>query len=158
MSFHQQIKNHIKEATRARDSVRLGVLRGLLAGFVNGLVAKGQKPEEEQTDDGAIAVVKRQIKQRQDSIEQFRRGGREDLARAEEAELKILKTYLPVQLSREEIRKVAEAKKAELGITDRAKIGLLVGLVMKELKGRADGVDVKAVVESLFSPGANADY
>jgi len=95
-------------------------------------------------------VVKRGVKQRKDSIEQFRKGGREDLATNEEAELKILEAFLPASLGREEIKKVAEKKKAELNVTEKAKAGVLVGAVMKELKGKADGADVKTVVDSLF--------
>ena len=90
------------------------------------------------------------VKQRQDSIEQFRAGNREDLASAEEAELNILKTYLPAQMSEEQIRAMAESKKAELGITDKTKIGILTGAVMKATGGQADGNVVKQIVESLF--------
>ena len=142
---------------KAKDPTRVSVLRGLLAGFVNENVAKGRKPEETIPDEDALAVIKRQARQRQDSIEQFTKGGRQDLAEKETNELNILKTYLPAEMSEAEIRKVVEAKKAELGINDlpaqagKSKIGQLIGAVMKELKGQADGAVVKKVVESLFS-------
>lgn len=151
MSLHQKIKSQIKEAMLKKEAVRLSVVRGLVAAFVNELVAKSRKPDGELTDEEAFAVIKRSVKQRKDSIEQFKKGNRADLVAAEEAELKILETYLPAQISREEIKKVAEAKKAALGITDKSKVGMLVGAVMKELKGQADGVDVKAVVDQLLT-------
>ncbi len=150
MSLQAQIRDGIKQSMLAKDTVRTGVLRGLVAGFTNELVAKGRKPQDELTDDEVLAVIKRQVKQRKDSIEQFEKGGRADLAETEKGELAILETFLPASTSKEEIRKVAEAKKAEMNVTDKAKAGILVGAVMKELKGQADGGEVKEVVESLF--------
>jgi uncharacterized protein YqeY len=149
--MHQQIKDHIKEAMLAKDSVRLNTLRGILAAFTNETMAKKRKPDEMLTDDEALEVIRRAVKQRKDSITQFRAGGREDLAVDEEAELAILQTYLPTMMSREEIKAVAEQKKAEMGVTDKSKMGMFMGAVMKELKGRADGDDVKAVVEELLA-------
>ncbi len=147
--LHQQIRDQIKEAMLARDTVRLNTLRGLLSSFTNELVAKKRKPNEELGDEDALDVVRRGVKQRKDSIEQFKAGGRNDLAESEEAELMILQTYLPQMMSRDEIKTIAEAKKQEMG-ADKSKLGQLVGAVMKELKGKADGADVKEVVESLF--------
>ena len=150
MTLHQSIKGGIKEAMLKKDSVRLGVLRGLTAAFTNELVAKSRMPSDELTDEEALAVIKRAVKQRKDSIDQFMKGGREDLAKDEKAELAVLETFLPATMSKDEIRKVAEAKKAELGIADASKLGQFIGTVMKELKGKAAGADVKEVVESLF--------
>jgi len=150
MSLHTQIKSQIKEAMLAKETLRLSVVRGLVSAFTNELVAKSRKPQEELSDEEVLAVIKRSVKQRKDSIEQFTAGGRKDLAESEAAELQILEKYLPKALGRDEIRKVAEAKMAALGIKDKSKIGQLVGAVMKELKGGADGADVKAVVEELL--------
>ncbi len=150
MSLQTDIKGQIKEAMLAKDQLRLGVVRGLVAGFTNELVAKGRKPTEELSDDDVLSVIRRAVKQRKDSIEQFKAGGRQDLVDVETAELSVLEKYLPQMMSRDEIKKVAEAKKAELGITDKSKLGQFVGTLMKELKGKADGADVKAVAESLF--------
>ncbi len=150
MSLHTQIRDEVKTAMLAKDTVRLNTLRGLLAAFTNEAVAKKKKPSDELTDEEALDVIKRAVKQRKDSIEQFRKGNREDLAVSEEAELAILSTYLPVQVSKEEILKVAEAKKIEVGVTDKSGMGKLMGAVMKELKGNADGNDVKAVIESIL--------
>ncbi len=150
MALVQRIKDEMKDAMKSKDAVRLTVLRGLIAGFTNELVAQGRKPQEDIDDDSALAVIKRSVKQRKDSIEQFAQGGRSDLVASEEAELAVLQAYLPATMSKEDIRVVAEQKKAELAVTDKSKLGILVGAVMKELKGKADGADVKEVVEGLF--------
>ena len=99
----------------------------------------------------ALAVIRRGVKQRKDAIEQFTKGGRPELADNEKTECAILETYLPQMMSRDEIRTIAETKKAELNITDKSKVGQLTGAIMKELKGKADGADVKAVVDELFA-------
>ncbi|MEK7585301.1 MAG: GatB/YqeY domain-containing protein [Patescibacteria group bacterium] len=149
--LHEQIKSEIKQAMLKKEAVRLGVVRGLSAAFVNELVAKKRKPDEWLTDDEALAVVKRAVKQRQDSIEQFKAGGRADLVEAEMAELAVLKTYLPPELSSEVIEQAVRAKMAELNITDKKDAGKLIGAVMKDLAGKADGAAVKAVIEKLLT-------
>jgi uncharacterized protein YqeY len=151
MSIQQNMRDGIKAAMIAKDSVRLTVLRGLVTSFTNESVAKGKTPQDELKDEDAIAVIKRAVKQRKDSIDQFTKGGRSDLVANEEAELKILETFLPQSMSKDDIKKIAEAKKAELGVTDKAGMGKFMGALMKELKGQADGNDVKEVVESLFN-------
>ena len=148
--LHEQIKNNIKEAMMAKDSVRLETYRNMLSSFTNELVSKGKKPNEVLTDEEAVAVITRLSKQRKDSIEQFKKGGREDLVAKEQAELSILETYLPKLMDADEVKKIAEAKKAELGITDPAKKGMLMSALMKDLKGKADGGVVKEAVDSLF--------
>jgi len=151
MSIQQNMRDGIKDAMLKKDSVRLTVLRGLITNFTNELVAKGKKPQEELTDEEALAVIKRAVKQRKDSIEQFTKGNRLDLVENENAELKILETFLPKMMSREDILKVATAKKAELNITDKAGLGKFMGVLIKEFKGQADNAVVKEVVESLFN-------
>ncbi len=148
--IHQQIKEQVKEAMRAKDALRLSVIRNILSSFTNELVAQKKPPQGEVTDDEALAVIRRLVKQRKDSIEQFRKGGREDLAVTEEAELVILQAYLPAMMSQSDIKTLVTKKAAELGITDKSKANQLMGAVMKETKGNADGNDVKAVVDSLF--------
>ncbi len=149
MSLHQTIQSNLKESMLKKDALRVGVLRSIIAAFMNELVAK-KSADKELNDDDALAIVKRLSKQRKDSIAQFKTAGREDLVASEEAELKIIETYLPQMMSKDDIKKVALVKKTEMGMTDKTKLGALVGVVMKELKGKADGGDVKAVVESLF--------
>ena len=146
----QKIRSDMIAAMKARDALRLDTLRGALTAFTNELVAKGKKPTEELEDNDAVVVLKRLAKQRKDSVEQFTKGGRAELAEKESKELTILEEYLPQMASREEIQKVAKAKKAELGVADQSGAGKLTGAVMKEMAGRADGNDVKAVVASLL--------
>lgn len=148
--IQENIKAQIKEAMLARDAVRLEVLRGMTAAFTNELVAKGKKPQEVLTDGEALAVITRLSKQRKDSIEQYTKGGREDLVAEEKAQLAVIETFLPELMSRDEVEKIARAKQTELGITDPTKKGMLMAGVMKDLKGKADGVLVKEVVDGLF--------
>jgi uncharacterized protein YqeY len=148
--LHEEIKAKIKEAMLARDAVRLEVLRGMSAAFTNELVAKGKKPQEMLADEEAMAVIMRMSKQRKDSIDQFQKGGREDLVAEEKAQLAIIETFLPEMMGKADVEKVARAKQAELGITDATKKGMLMSAVMKDLKGKADGMLVKEVVDALF--------
>ena len=148
--LHEQIKGGIKEAMMAKDSVKLETYRGMLSAFTNELVAKNRKPNEMLSDEDAVAVITRLSKQRKDSIEQFKKGNREDLVKEEQAQLAILETYLPKLMDRDEVEKIAKAKKEELGIADPTKKGMLMSALMKDLKGKADGTTVKEVVDSLF--------
>lgn len=150
MTLHQLLKDELKAALRQKDAGRLAAIRNILAALMSEAVAKKRRPDSELPDDEASAVMKRLARQRKDSIEQFRKGGRRDLVEAEEAELRLLKSYLPQEMGADEIRKVAAAKQKELGITESSKIGQLIGAVLKETKGRADGRAVRAVVEELF--------
>jgi len=148
--LHEQIKNNIKEAMLAKNTMLLETLRSMLAGFTNELVAKNRKPNEVLWDADALTVINRLAKQRKDSIEQYKKGNRQDLVNEEEAQLAILETYLPKLMEKSEIEKIAKNKKEELGITDSTKKGMLMQALMKKLKGKADGGMVKEVVDSLF--------
>ena len=147
----QQIKTDMTAAMKARDMLKVNTLRGAMSAFTNELVAKGRKPTEELSDADAITVLKRLAKQRKDSAEQFAAGNRPELAEKELSELKIIEGYLPQTAGMEEIEKVARAKMAELGLTDASGAGKLTGAVMKEFAGRADGGDVKEVVQKILS-------
>lgn len=150
MPIYQDIKKGITDSMRSKDTERLSTLRSISAAFTNELVAKGRKPQEELSDEEALSVIRRLVKQRRDSIEQYKKGGREDLAQAEAAELVTLEEFMPPALTEDEIRLIAQNKKQELGVDDKSKMGILIGAVMKEAGGRADGTVVKKAVESLF--------
>jgi uncharacterized protein len=150
MSLHETIKETLKEALKAKEAVRLQTVRSMLTAFTNELVATGRKPQDWLNDTEVLTVIKRLAKQRKESIVQYEAANRPELAVPEKAELIILESYLPQMMSQDEIRPIAEAKKTELGVDDKSKLGILVGAVMKELAGKADGGDVKTVVESLF--------
>lgn len=146
-----ELKEQMKEAMKARDEVRLMVIRGIISACTNELVAQKKMPTDILPEEDVMAVISRAVKQRKDSIDQFRKGGREDLAVKEEAELAILEAFLPPQMSEAEVEEAVKQKMAEMGVTDKSKQGMLMGSVMKDLKGKADGTVVKAVVEKLLS-------
>ncbi len=150
MSLHTDIKGELKEAMKAKDEVRLRTVRGMMTAFTNELVATGKKPQEELDDQSVLAVIKRLAKQRKESIVQFDAAGRHDLSDPEKAELAVLEGYLPQMMSQEEIEPIAKAKLAEMGVTDKSKMGIAIGALMKDLAGKADGGDVKVVVEKLL--------
>ena len=146
-----ELKEAIKTAMKARETVKLNVLRGIFAMVTNDLVAKGRGPEGALTEDEMLALIIRASKQRKDSIQQFEAGGRPELAVAEKEELAIIETLLPAQMSQDEIVAAAKAKAAEMGVMDKSGANKLMGMLMKDLKGKADGTAVKAVVDSMFS-------
>jgi uncharacterized protein YqeY len=150
MTIATEVRENMKQAMREKDQTALDTYRGVLSAFTNELVASGKTPQDEVTDDMALKVIVKLIKQRKDAITQFEAGGRSDLAEEEKAQLALLEKFQPAQMSEADIRTIAEKKKAELAITDKAKIGILTGAVMKEVAGAADGSTVKAIVESLF--------
>lgn len=148
--LYDEIKSSLKESMLAKDKVRLETIRAIIAAFTNDLVTKNRKPSEMLSDDEALAVIARLVKQRKDSIEQYAKGNRDDLVKEESAQLVILETYLPKMMERSEVEKIARAKKEELSINDATKKGLLMSFLMKDLKGKADGSLVREVVDSLF--------
>ncbi len=151
MSLQIDIKTHMVEAMKAKDAVKLQTLRGLLSAFTNELVNLKRTPQDMLSDEEVLAVIRRAVKQRKDSIEQFIAGGRPELADDEKAELTVLETYLPALMSEEDVMKIALAKKEEMGEIDKSKAGQFMGMLMKDLKGKADGDVVKKVVDSLLA-------
>lgn len=149
MTIQETVKAKLKEAMIAKDSVALMALRGISSGFTNELVNKGIPPQEPISDEDAMVVLKREQKKRKDSIEQFVAGGREDLADSEKAELAIIERFLPTMMSEAQIEEIVKAKIAEAGTVDKTSLGKFTGMIIKELAGKADGADVKKVVDRL---------
>ena len=149
--MHEKIKEQIKDAMRAKDELRKEVLRSILTAFVNELVAKRRMPQEILGDGDCTAVLKRLVKQRKDSAEQFTKGGRPELAEKEIKELAIIEEFLPELMPRQMIMQIALRKKAELGVEGKSGMGKFIGAVMKECKGQADGNEVKAVCEEVLT-------
>jgi len=145
--LHQQIEAELKSALKSGEKEKTGILRFLIAAIKNFQIDKQLKGEEYLKDEDVVAVIRRQVKQRKDSIAEYARGGRQDLVDKEKAELDILENYLPAEVSVEKIREIVKAKKEELGIADKSGFGKLMGAVMADLKGQADGDAVKRVVE-----------
>jgi len=151
MTTQENIKEQMKDAMRAKDTVKLTVLRSLLAAFTNELVATKRTPQDSLSEEEVMTVITRASKQRKDSIEQFEKGGRDDLAADEKAELEIISQFLPELMSEEEVTVVVQKIVDEMGIKDKSGIGQLMGRVMGELKGKADGGVVKSVVDKILS-------
>lgn len=150
MSLHTDIKAELVTAMKAKDAVKLRTVRSMLTAFTNELVATGSTPQGMLSDEGVLAVIKRLAKQRKESIVQYEAAGRTDLSEPEKEELIVLESYLPQMMSRDEIRPIVEKKIAEMGEIDKSKLGMLIGSLMKELSGKAEGGDVKAVVEEVL--------
>ena len=145
--LHQQIEAELKSALKSGEKEKTGILRFLISAIKNFQIDNKLKGEEYLKDEDVIAVIRRQVKQRKDSITEYKKGGRPELADKEKTELDILENYLPAQAGEEKIREIVKAKKTELGITDKSGFGKLMGAAMAELKGQADGDAVKKVVE-----------
>ena len=146
--MQEKIKAEIKPAMIAKDTVRLGTLRMIMAAFTNELVTQGHPPTDPLTDEDCMKVIKKLGKQRKDSIDQFIAGGRPELAEDERAELVIIEEFLPAQMSEADIESKVAAKLAESPL-DPTKKGQFIGMMMKELGETADGAVVKAVIDRL---------
>ena len=137
---------------REGDRLKVSVLRLLRSAIEYEEKAR----RKELDDDGVVEIVSRQINQRNDSIEQFRKGNREDLAEKEEAEIVILKTYMPPQLSREELTGLAKEAIAQVGAQGPQDKGKVMGRLMPQVKGKAQGSEVNQVVMDLLSQGSES--
>ncbi len=146
----EKIKEDLKKAMREHNDIAKNTLKGALAAFTNELISLKRTPRNILSDEEELAVLKKMEKQRKDAILKFTEGNREDLVKLEEAEIEILKKYLPSMMTIEEITKIGILKKKELGITDISKMGILIGAILKETSGKADGLMVKEVVLSLL--------
>jgi len=144
MRLEEKILKDYQQAMKQRDTVKSSVLSFLRASLSNFAI---EKSKEKLDDADVITVIKRHIKQCQDSIEQFKAGKREELAKKETQELSILKSYLPVQLNAEEIKKIIDKVISESGATSIKEMGKVMKEVMVEVSGRADGKQVSQLVK-----------
>ncbi|WP_315598962.1 GatB/YqeY domain-containing protein [Porphyromonas endodontalis] len=149
MNLFDQISEDIKSAMLARDKVTLEALRGIKKEFLEAKTAKGSNGE--LPDDKALAIIRKLLKQRRDSAEIYTQNGRPDLAEAELAESHVLERYLPKQLSEEELMPIVRATAQENGITDPKQGGRLVGILCKQLAGKADGKLIGEVVKKVLA-------
>jgi uncharacterized protein len=138
MSIQERIDSDLKEAMRARDTTKVGVLRMLKSALKYAAIAKSGV-EAELSDAEATQVVRKQVKQRHDSIESFEKGGRAELANKEKEELAILNAYLPHAMSADELARVVRETIAELGATSKAQMGAVMKALQAKVAGRADG-------------------
>jgi uncharacterized protein YqeY len=145
--LHEKIESDLKSALKSGEKEKAGVLRLLISAVKNFQIEKKLQDKDYISDDDVVSVFKRQAKQRKDSIEQYEKGGRVELAEKEKKELEIIEGYLPAQMDEAKIREIVKAKISELGITGKFGFGKLMGAVMKETAGQADGAAVKKAVE-----------
>jgi uncharacterized protein YqeY len=158
MSLKQKLADDLKDAMRSGDETRKSTLRMLMTAVQNAEIAAVNVKDPDATrkeldDDQVLGVIAKQAKQRRESIDEFTKANRKDLADKEASELAVLETYLPAMMSRDEI--VAEARKviAETGASGPADKGKVMPVIMKALAGRADGRAINEVVTELLSGG-----
>jgi uncharacterized protein len=150
MTLQERIDSDLKEAMRARDNTKLGVLRMLKSALKYAAIAKSET-EAELSDAEANQVIRKQVKQRQDSIESFQKGGRAELANKEKEELSILNAYLPQPMTSDELAKVVRETIAEVGATSKAQMGAVMKALQAKVAGRADGKTLSAEVTRQLS-------
>src|SRR6266567_2970626 len=144
MTLPERIDFDLKEAMRAKDAMKLGVLRMLKSALKYAAI---EKSGAELGDAEAVQVVRKQAKQRQDSIESFEKGGRPELANKEKEELTILNSYLPQAMSADELVKVVRETIAEVGATSKAQMGAVMKALQAKVAGRVDGKTLSAEVQ-----------
>lgn len=149
MTLKDRLEDDLKSAMRSRDEARKSVIR-LLRSAIHSEEKPGTREPIELDDDGVIAVLSRQAKQRRDSMEAFRRGGRQDLVDKEEAELAVITEYLPRQMSEDEVRALAADVIAKVGPSGPREMGKVMGSLMPHVKGKADGKMVSGIVTELL--------
>jgi uncharacterized protein YqeY len=150
MILQQRVDSDLKEAMRAKDATKLGVLRMIKSALKYAAIAKSGA-EAELNDAEAVQVIRKQAKQRQDSIESFEKGGRAELADKEKQELAILNTYLPQGMSPDELAKIVRETIVELGATSKAHMGAVMKALQAKTDGRADGKTLSAEVQKQLS-------
>jgi uncharacterized protein len=148
MSLKEQIGEDIKTAMKAKDKLRLQTVRGIKKAILDKEVELRPQGQDSLTPEQEIELLSQQAKQRRDSIEQFTNAGRDDLAEQESQELAIIETYLPEQLSDEEVARVIDELIAASGATTMKDLGKVMGPAMKQLKGKADGKKIQELVKS----------
>ncbi|MYA00691.1 MAG: GatB/YqeY domain-containing protein [Chloroflexi bacterium] len=150
----EQLRSDLRDAMRAKDAPRRNTIRMVEAAIKN---AEIEKRGTELAESDILAILQRQVKQRRESIEQFERGGREDLADNERVEIAIIEQYLPRQLTRSDVEVRARAVIEQVGASGPGDRGKVMGLLMRELRGEADGSLVNAVVGALLDEAAQAN-
>ena len=151
MSIKEQIMADLKQAMKNKEKDKLRVLRSLKSKLLEREISERKEGEASLSDDQTIEVLMKAAKQRKESIEQFEKGDRNDLADAEKTELDIIESYLPEMLSEDEVRDIARDKINELGAEDMSDMGQVMGVLMQELKGKVEGSVVSKVVKDELS-------
>jgi uncharacterized protein YqeY len=148
MNLFDTISEEIKKAMLAKDKVRLEALRGIKKEFLEAKTAKGAN--DELSDETAIAILQKMVKQRKDSADIYTSQGRPDLAEDEIAQIKVIQDFLPSQLSAEELEAAVKKIIAEVGATSMKDMGKVMGVATKELAGKAEGRAISEMVKKLL--------
>ena len=146
MSLKEQLTADMKEAMKNKEKERLAVIR-MVRGAIRQQEIDGQK---ELGEEDVIAVISKEVKMRRDSIEEFQKGGREDLVEKTQAEIDVLLPYLPAQLSEDEVRELVKAAVEQTGAATPKDMGKVMGVLMPKVKGRADGKMGNTIVKSFL--------
>ena len=149
MNLFDQVSNDIKSAMLAKVKVRLEALRGIKKEFLEAKTAKGA--DGELTDDMAMKILAKMVKQRKESAQIYTEQNRPDLAEPELAEAAVIETYLPKQMTEEELTEALKAIIAQVGATTPQEMGKVMGVATKQLAGRADGRAISAKVKELLA-------
>ena len=149
MNLFDQVSNDIKSAMLAKDKVRLEALRGIKKEFLEAKTAKGA--DGELTDDMSMKILAKMVKQRKESAQIYTEQNRPDLAEPELAEAAVIETYLPKQMTEEELTEALKAIIAQVGATTPQEMGKVMGVATKQLAGRADGRAISAKVKELLA-------
>ena len=150
MTLPERVDSDLKEAMRAKDATKLGVLRMLKSALKYAAIAKSGA-EAELSDAEVVQVIRKQAKQRHDSIDSFEEGGRTELAEKEKEELAILNSYLPQAISADELTEVVQQTIAETGATSKGQMGIVMKALQAKVGGRADGKTLSAEVQKQLS-------
>jgi uncharacterized protein YqeY len=147
MTLVQTIRDDMTAAWRGGDTQRRDTLRLVIAAFENARIAAGH----ELSDEEAITALQREAKQRRDSIEQYSAGGRQDLVDAEQAELDVITSYLPASLTNDELAELTRTVISQVGASGPGDLGKVMGPLMKQVAGRAEGGRVNALVREMLA-------
>jgi len=151
MDIKDRIISDMKKAMKERDSFRLQVLRSLKSKLMEKEISERKGGDAKLSDEQAVEVLMKAAKQRKESIDQFKNGGRDDLVEKEEKELVLIESYLPEMMDEKEIRKKVQAKIEQTGATGMQDMGKIMGALMSELKGKAEGSEISRIVKEELS-------
>lgn len=149
MKLYDRLNEDIKQAMRNKEADRLLVIR-MLKSAIKYTLEEQKRDEASLTDADVITAVRKELKKRSDSIESFKKGGRNDLAAKEESEVKVLESYLPAALSSEEVENLVKAAIAEVGATSKAQMGTVMKLAQTKSEGRVDNKTISSLLQKLL--------
>ena len=149
--LHENLQKDMRSAMKEGDTLRLGTLRLAAAACTNELISSGKKPTDVLDDEQVVTVVRRLVKQRSESAAQYRAAGQEERATAEDKERVVLESYLPPEMSEDEVRAIVARVCDEIGVSEKKDKGLLMKTAMREMKGKAGGSVVAKIVDEVLS-------